>query len=249
MKPTFHFYKTIFSIFIVILFISSCTIQKRTFNRGFHVEWKSKLNSESKESETSEVKNLSQKNIAQNKNVIIPLATESDSIFETISNTPEKVVHINKKPTDLKSIQHPIDTVYKELSPIRYKKKVYYLDSKKVSKFKDQLFLTRILEGLILVVLFYIGAILVFLLSELNFPVLFFIVGAILLTTLTFLIFYFIEKGINNRKFDFITNEINAAKPEKSVSKNVHQSTHKNRFYIFLLGIISLLAVTLILFY
>jgi hypothetical protein len=66
---------------------------------------------------------------------------------------------------------------------------------------------------------------------------------------LTFLIFYSIEKGINNRKLNFITEQTNAIKLKKSESKIENQTTTNKRFLIALLSIIGVLALTLILFY
>jgi hypothetical protein len=237
-------------ILVMSVSLFSCTIQKRSFNRGYHIEWKSKINSESKESVGSEVLSLSQKNIVANENDIIHVAKESDSTtIENKTNPLEKSEQLNKKPIGLKSSLSLPDTIVKVVSPIRYKKKVYYIDAKKVSKFKDDLFLTRLLEGLIFVVLFYIGAFLLFLTLELNFPIYLFIIGALLLLILTFLIFYSIEKGINNRKLNFITEQTNAIKLKKSESKIENQTTTNKRFLIALLSIIGVLALTLILFY
>lgn len=248
------FYTKLFKIFalasICFVLIQSCTIQKRSFNRGYHIEWKSKFNTESNESVGTENLNSSQKNMAENKYDFIPLATASDSTtIENKTNPLEKFEQLIKKPFGLKSSQSPPDTLSKDLSPIRYKKKVYYLDAKKVGRFKDKLIITRLLEGLIFVVLFYIGAFLIFLTLELNFPIYLFIVTAILLLLLTFLIFYSIEKGINNRKLTFITNQTNGINTEKSETKIEKQTTINKRFYIFLFSIIGLLALTLILFY
>ncbi|MFN5982593.1 MAG: hypothetical protein ACK46Y_02590 [Fluviicola sp.] len=237
-------------ILVMSVSLFSCTIQKRSFNRGYHIEWKSKINSESKESVGSEVLSLSEKNIVANENDIIHVVKESDSTtIENKTNPLEKSEQLNKKPIGLKSSLSLPDTIVKVVSPIRYKKKVYYIDAKKVSKFKDDLFLTRLLEGLIFVVLFYIGAFLLFLTLELNFPIYLFIIGALLLLILTFLIFYSIEKGINNRKLNFITEQTNAIKLKKSESKIENQTTTNKRFLIALLSIIGVLALTLILFY
>lgn len=183
-------------------------------------------------------------------NDIILIATETDSTtIENKINPFEKFEQLNKKPVGLKSSLSPSDTLPKNLSPIRYKKKVYYLDAKKVGRFKDKLILTRLLEGLIFTVLFYIGVFLIFLTVELNFPVYLFLVAAVLLLILTFFIFYSIEKEVNNRKLNFITNQINGIKPEKSESKIKDPATNNKRFFIFLLSIIGVLALTLILFY
>ena len=56
-------FKNALFLMLIILNITSCTIQKRSFNRGYHIEWKSKFNTESNESVGTENLNSSQKNM------------------------------------------------------------------------------------------------------------------------------------------------------------------------------------------
>lgn len=238
----------IFALVIIgFVLIQSCTIQKRSFNRGYHIEWKSKFNKESVESEAS---NFVLKDLLDQENNVNIKPSETDSITNKVkANVQAKFEEPIPNPIQLRSNQHPPDTIVKKVSRIRYKKKDYYFDSKKVGRFKDKLLLTRLLEGLIFVVLFYIGSFLIFLTLELNFPIYLFLVFAVLLLILTFIIFYSIEKDIIKRKLTFITNQTNGIKPEKSEPKIEKQTTINKRFYIFLFSIIGVLALTLILFY
>jgi hypothetical protein len=142
-------------ILVMSVSLFSCTIQKRSFNRGYHIEWKSKINSESKESVGSEVLSLSQKNIVANENDIIHVAKESDSTtIENKTNPLEKFEQLIKKPIGLKSSLSPPDSTFVDLKKIKYKGKTYFLERKKINEFKDKNAFYYIFISLLLITAF-----------------------------------------------------------------------------------------------
>lgn len=242
-------FKIVALVIVGFILIQSCTIQKRNFNRGYHIEWKSKFTKEHKESVESKTSNFALNEIVDQGNNVTIKPSETDSTTNKIAtNAQVKFDETVKKPIQLRYNQHPPDSIVKKESRIRYKKKVYYFDSKKVSRLKDKILLFRLLEVFTLFLLFYIGTFLLFLLLEINIPFIIFIVPAFLLILIGFFVFYFIETEINKRKLIFIANQRNGINQEKSETKVEKKRTISKRFFIFLMSVVALLALTIILF-
>lgn len=140
-------------LLLLLLLVSSvsCTIQKRTFNRGFHVEWKSSKKSiDQSNSEVASIKHLTiSKRL--NDSLTIPNETstaaenQNDNVLQSVETKPNTFVALKR------SIKHDDTT---EMYTYTYKKKTIIASKEDIQKAEKKRALKKsfLLIGLLLLI-------------------------------------------------------------------------------------------------